>query len=363
MALDWQTMDEAVRPWVGPATVMGIGLVVGVIIERLLRARLFAWAHREHHANGEVVLAAVRGVIVLWSLLIAAAIAARNAPLSEVNSDLLATKIVPVLWVLSATLVASRIATAVFRLHADKLHAGSASLVANIIGIAIAILGLLVACQTIGLEITPILTALGVGGLAVALALQDTLSNLFAGIHILVSRHVRPGNFVRLDTGDEGHVIDIGWRNTTVRSLGNNLIIVPNSKLASAVVTNFSLPEKLLMARIDVGVAYGSDLERVEAVALEVANWVLAEPVRGDEAKPFVRFTAFGDSAITLGIWIPVEAPGGQQLATHACIKALHARFQAEGIEIPYPIRTVRIERGDAPAEAAPVPAQAPTAG
>ena len=93
--------------------------------------------------------------------------------------------------------------------------------------------------NAVGVSITPIITALGVGGLAMALALQDTLSNLFAGIHILAEHTIRIGDFIRLETGQEGYVEDISWRTTRIRMLPNNMVIVPNSKLAQSVVVNY----------------------------------------------------------------------------------------------------------------------------
>ncbi len=121
------------------------------------------------------------------------------------------------------------------------------------------------------------LTALGVGGLAVALALQDTLANLFAGIHILASKTVQPGDYIRLSSGEEGYVEDINWRQTTVRALSNNLVVIPNGQLAKTNMTNFMRPEQQLTILVQVGVAYDSDLEHVERVTTEVVAEVMTE--------------------------------------------------------------------------------------
>ena len=105
------------------------------------------------------------------------------------------------------------------------------------------------------------LTALGVGGLAVALALQDTLGNLFAGLQIVASKQVRPGDYLLLESGQEGSVTDIAWRYTTLRTQSNNLVVVPNAKLGQSIITNFQLPDQPLSVIIEFGVAYSSDLE------------------------------------------------------------------------------------------------------
>src|SRR6266568_4465666 len=127
------------------------------------------------------------------------------------------------------------------------------------------------------LAIIIIVTALGVGGLAVALALQDTLTNLFAGVHILTSRKVQPGDFIQLDNGMQGYVVDTNWRNTTIRQLPNNIIVVPNATVASSIVTNYHLPQQEMSVTVQVGVGYGSDLGHVERVTCEVGREVMRE--------------------------------------------------------------------------------------
>jgi small-conductance mechanosensitive channel len=187
-----------------------------------------------------------------------------------------------------------------------------------------------------------VLTALGVGGLAVALALQDTLANVFAGIHIILAKDISPGEFVRLDSGQEGFVENIGWRNTTIRTLPNDLVVVPNSKLSAAVVTNLSRPSPSHPLLVPCSVAYGSDLERVEAVALRVAGEVLAATEGGVPSEPpVVRFAEFADSGVNFNVILRVKDFPARFLVRHAFIKALHAAFLAENITIPYPTRTV----------------------
>src|SRR5206468_6100788 len=177
--------------------------------------------------------------------------------------------------------------------------AGSATIFVNITRVLVLAIGFLVVLQTLGISITPLLTALGVGGLAVGLALQDTLANLFAGIHILLSRQVRPGDFVRLASGQEGYIQDVTWRYTTIRQLANNLTIVPNTQLASAVTANFSLPDPQQAVLLDVGVSYDSDLRKVEVVTVEVGREVMQQVEGGvRDFTPSIRYHTFGDSAI-----------------------------------------------------------------
>jgi small-conductance mechanosensitive channel len=228
----------------------------------------------------------------------------------------------------------------------------TASLVQTILRVVIYIIGLLVILQMLGVSIAPMLTALGVGGLAVALALQDTLGNLFAGIQIIASRKIRPGDFIRLSgSTEEGYVTDITWRYTSVQMISNQTVIIPNSRLASAIVTNTSLPTEEITARLDVGVHYNSDLERVEQVSIETTLAVLREYLNDPDAEPNVRvrYRGFADSSITLSILFPVPSFGDQVPALHHLIKALHKRYAQEGIVIPYPIRTLEWGKDNAP--------------
>src|SRR5690606_23283871 len=139
----------------------------------------------------------------------------------------------------------------------------------NIIKVIVYCIGMLVILQSLGVSITPILAGVGVGGRAVALALQDTLSNLLAGIQVISTKQINPGDFIKLESGQEGVVEDISWRYTALKTGYNNTIIVPNSKLAGIIVSNYFLPDKEIMFDIAVGVDYNSDLEKVERVTVE----------------------------------------------------------------------------------------------
>jgi small-conductance mechanosensitive channel len=238
----------------------------------------------------------------------------------------------------------------------------SASIFVNLTRGAILAVGVLVALQSLGISITPMLGALGVGALAIALALQDTLANLFAGIQILASKKVQPGDFVQLDSGEDGYVVDITWRNTTVRQLAGNIVVVPNSHFANAIVTNFHQPAEDLSVRVQVGVSYGSDLEHVERVTIEVATDVMATVEGGvPNFEPFIRYHTFGDSSINFTVIMRGCEYTATFLITHEFIKRLHARYRAEGIEIPFPIRTLVTPDGDRPVPLVPAARSEPS--
>ncbi|CAN5557103.1 hypothetical protein BH24ACT22_BH24ACT22_09470 [soil metagenome] len=204
-------------------------------------------------------------------------------------------------------------------------------------------LAALIILQSLGVRITPLLAALGVGGLAVALALQETLANLFAGIVIILSRQLRPNDFVQLSSGEQGYVEDISWRNTTIRSLANNMIIVPNAELSSTIVTNYYQPEPQMSLLLTLGVSYASDLEHVERVTVEVATEVVTEIEGGiPDEEPFIRFNNFGDFSIDFTVIMQTTEVVNQYLMMHEFIKRLHKRYGEEGIEIPFPIRSIQ---------------------
>jgi small-conductance mechanosensitive channel len=231
----------------------------------------------------------------------------------------------------------------------------------KVVNIAILVIGILIILGQLNVKIGPLLGALGIGGLAVALALQDTLSNLFAGIYMMVDRPITVGDFVKLESGEEGFVEEIGWRNTKVRMWANNIVVIPNSTLSQSVLTNYYLPRQELSVYIRCGVAYDSDLEHVERVCVEVGKEVMARvPGCQMDWTPVVRFKEFADFSINFLVVLRVKDFAAQYLLGHEYMKALHRRFNEEGIEIPFPIRTVimhspvearRAQPGDGSAE------------
>ena len=172
-------------------------------------------------------------------------------------------------------------------------------------------------------------------------------ANLFAGVHILASRTVQPGDYIRLSSGEEGYVEDINWRQTTVRQLSNNLVVIPNGQLAKTNMTNFMRPEQQLTILVQVGVSYDSDLEQVERVTKDVVADVMTEITGAvPEHEPAVRFHTFGDSRIGFTVILGVGEFSDQYRIKHEFIKRLHRRYREEGIRIPSPARTVALQQG-----------------
>jgi len=205
--------------------------------------------------------------------------------------------------------------------------------------------GIMILLDNLGISLTAVWTTLGVGSVAIALALQDTLSNFFAGIYLRLDAPVRVGDYVKLEGREEGFIIQMGWRSTRIRTLPNNVVVVPNTKLASAIVTNFSLPEPQMSLLIRISVSYSADPERVERILVDEAKRAVGqiEGLLGDPA-PFVRFIpGFGDSSLDFTLICRVNSFVDQYLVQHELRKRIFARFRQEGIEIPFPQRDVHL--------------------
>ena len=244
----------------------------------------------------------------------------------------------------SVTMVTANITERIIQIYSKKLDSviPVSSLTENVTKTVIYFLGALFILNKLGISIAPILTTLGIGGLAVALALQDTLANLFSGFHILLTQQVRIGDYVKLESGQEGYITDISWRTTKIRMLPNNIVLVPNTKLSQAIITNYYLPEREMSVGVDAGVHYQSDLKKVEQVTLEVAREVQKE-VQGavKNFEPSFRFHTFGDFSINFSVSLRGKEFTDQYLLKHEFIKRLHDRYNRENIIIPYPIRTL----------------------
>jgi len=330
------------------ALVLG-GFLLGLIIEKSIVIRLKKVAARTKWGVGDLLVGALSGVIILWFGIAGIYAAVFNIPMNP-TVRVIANKILLAVVVLSVSVVASRVAVGFINLYSEKRKGAlPATSLFNIFAkIVVFTIGILIILQSLGISITPIITALGVGALAVALALQDTLANLFAGIHVIVSGQVKPGDYVRLDSGEKGYVTDVTWRNTTIRALPNNMIIVPNSKLASAIITNYYQPEKEMSVLVQVGVSYDSDLKKVEKVTMEVGRELMRELEGGvPEFEPFIRYHTFDDFSINFTVILRVNEYVSQYLIKHEFVKRLHERYNKEGIVIPFPIRTVFMKEGE----------------
>lgn len=323
-----------------------ISLLLGIFFEFIIRKKLEKIALKTKWEGDEIIIKSLKGFLFLTFLVIGIFIALVNLPLKE---DIIKTiqKILIIISIVIVTIVVTKISVGFFGLYSSKIkgNVASVSILSNLIKFTLIIIGLIIILNYLGISITPIITALGIGGLAVALALQDTLSNFFAGLQILMAHQIKKGDYIRLENGDEGYVIDITWRNTTIQQLSNNIIVIPNSKLSQTIIINYNLPETDFSIIVPVGVSYDSDLEKVERITIEVARYIM-ENIDGGvkDFQPVIRFHTFSDFSINFNVILRVKEFSYQYPVRSEFIKMLHKRYKEEEIEIPLPIRKVYIK-------------------
>ena len=329
---------------IGEPLLIIIGAVlVGWIFKRFIHGYIQKFAKRTAFKMDDLLLEAIEKQIIVWLSLVAIYYITKTTEyLMPYSVNII--KIIVLVFILSISFALSNFLVGLIDVWSAKQKRSlpSTKIFINLVRVTVIAIGVLVALDYIGVSITPMLTALGVGGLAISLALKDTLSDVFAGLHILLSKKVEPGDFIELESGQMGYITNITWRNSTILERTNNVYIVPNTLLSNAIIKNYDTIDKTFSARIPLGVGYESDLDFVEKVTLEVANQVVKDlDVHVNEFVPFLRFFEFGESSINLKVFFKVHEYGDQHPLIHKFIKQLLIRYKKEGINIPFPIRTL----------------------
>ncbi|MDH7553231.1 MAG: mechanosensitive ion channel family protein [Spirochaetota bacterium] len=329
-----------------PVVYFGVAFIVLLLFKKIVFSLLTKWAAATSWDIDDIIIDALKKPAFFVVLALAILIASQYTMLSE-KWQMLISKSVYVIIIFALTLGIANIVGSLLQKYVKiaNIPLAPTGLTYIIIKGLFVLIGILIILNYLGISITPILTTLGVGGLAVALALQDTLSNLFAGMQILIERSVRVGDFVKIDEGIEGYVEDITWRTTRIRMLPNNIVIVPNSKMAQSMITNFYLPVPHLALRIPVSVSYNSDPQHVEDVILdEVKKSAGTIQQLVMDPEPVVRFIpGFGDSSLDFTLIVYVKEYADQFPVQSELRKRIFNRLKEEGIEIPFPQRVVHI--------------------
>jgi small-conductance mechanosensitive channel len=344
-------LSNGVRDWrelIWPGLLLAGTVLLGYGIREVLFRLLLRWQSKSTHRLGEILIAALRGPIIIWSLIFGIYFAIESSRMEGRLEHVLSQSLFS-LWIISFTIMFVHLAGSMVKYYGGRNTGDmpATSLTKNLAQIAAACIGAAILLHHLGISITPMLTALGVGGLAVALALQDTLGNLFGGFYITVAGQVRLGDYIKLNTNEEGYVTDISWRSTTIRTLTNNFIIVPNSKLAQAIVTNYNLPEKRMRISVQVGVSYAADPDHVEQILVEIAKQAMGE-VAGlaPDQTPFARLNpGFGDTALQMQLYVEVDEFEQQFRIQHELRKRILKRFGEEKIEMPFPTQTILLKQ------------------
>jgi small-conductance mechanosensitive channel len=351
------SFDKALRFWTewhGAwrfALVFLLVLALAWAVKSLLFHALERLAARTSTDLDNTLVGALRWPARYWVVLLALVVAVadldeRDVPARVAHALSVATI---VLLTISITVAIARASILLLEHYMRRSATGIqiTTLTKTMIRLFWAVPALMIILSAFNVQAWPALATLGVGGIAVTFALKDTLANVFSGFYVSLAGQLHRGDYIRLDKATEGYVMDIHWRITTLLTLDNNMVLIPNSKLAEAVVTNLSQPAKLLSVPIPYGVAYDTDIELLDRIVLEVVANATGQ-VAGllPEPAPVNRLTpGFGDSALNFTLFVSVTDVAAQFAVADLLRRRLLARFRQEGIRIPFPTRTLEIHQ------------------
>lgn len=345
--------------------ILAASIVFAILFSRLLSKVMLRMARFSAGDLDDRIIAAARGPITALIILVGAYIAATFAlHLADTVQDVV-NRIAGLIAIIIGAFLITRVTGAVIYWleelleSSDPDNAGNWALPLARRGVMIVVVAMsaMVSLDIMGINISPLIAGLGIGGLAVALALQPTLTNLFAGTYVITEGVVGAGDYIEMENGITGYVVDVNWRSTRLRTWTNNLVVIPNSRFAETIITNYSKPDEHVNVFLTCGVAYESDLERVEAVSMEVMRKVELEHsgvVR--DYGVYFGYDTFGESNVDF--WLFMQA--ADRLASFEVrselIKQLHSRLAVEGITINYPVRTLHFPDGWTPEDGKPTP-------
>jgi small-conductance mechanosensitive channel len=337
-----------VPPWIAITSFAAIWVALSFLIARLFQTHVRRWAEKTGSRFGILLIEALHGPLLILLLLIGGQVALGAMELTPKMARF-ATIGISLATAFVLIYAGVKLFHGLLEEYGQRYKSIKPSLgILNLLGKAlIIIIGLLITLDSLNISISPLLTTLGIGGLAVALAFKDTLANFFAGFYILADQPIRAGDYIKLEGGPEGYVQEIGWRSTRIRTLPNNIVVIPNSKVSESTITNYFLPERRMSLVLNIGVSYGSNSRRVEEILVEEATRAATE-VQGllADPPPVVRFIpGFGESSLDFSLICHVREFGDQYPVQHELRHRILERFKKEGIEIPFPQRTVHLRK------------------
>ncbi len=352
--MDLQAFDQALdllppNPWIRGLTVLAASVMLAKITDWVVSAILMRWAKKTKSDLDEQVVEAIHRPI-FWSVLlfgvwlILLRIELRPEVLLLLQRSI--KTIALLLWSVFAW-KASRIFLVAFsRLEEKKafIQPRTVPLVDNTLKVVLAMGVVYFLFITWGINLAAWMAGAGIVGIAVGFAAKDTLANLFAGISLIVDAPYQTGDFIVIATGERGMVTKIGLRSTRILTRDDIEITVPNAIIANErVINETGGPWKKERIRIDIGVAYGSDVDRVKELLIEIAR---AHEEVVPDPEPRVRFRSFGDSALNLQLLCWIAEPVLRGRAIDGLLTDIYNRFNQEGIEIPFPQRDVHLRGG-----------------
>src|ERR1700730_9241296 len=308
-----------------------------LLVLLLVRHFLINWLYRRSRGEGTagyIALETLRLPSILWC--VAAAVKfGLEMSIIPVEYNARASTAILAFLIVSISMVVASASVRALTAHGRRrgIALALSGMASTLIRVFVFTLGLTALLRLYQVNIAPLLAALGVGGLAVALALQDTLANFFAGVHILIEEPIALGAAIRLSTGEEGVVTDIGWRTTRVRNGNSNIVVIPNTKITSGILVNYNLPDPRVTTDLAVMVGYDADLDQVRRIALDqtrACDGVLETP------QPAVFFNP-GSLATHLQFTVVFSVPDFSQrdpVKSEVRVR-IYRRFRQEGVPLP----------------------------
>lgn len=336
--------DPRLRELLVSATILLGSYLAARFVSFLFKEVLARAARRTGTTFDDHLVPAVATPLTYALFLVGVYGAVHRAPLPAVWSDRIDTTLF-VVSVLLLTLAAIRgfglllvWYTSEARVGGDGLAREFGPLLSKLGAVAISTIAAITILQRLGVNVESLVVSLGVGSLAVGLAAQDTLANMFAGFALMLDRPFRIGDRIQLASGEVGDVITVGIRATRIKTLDETILVIPNSVLTKEKVVNQSLPTPHMTTRVEVGVAYGTDLARAKVVLSEAA---LASQHVDPDRPPVVLVTRFSDSSINLLLIFWARNFADRGLAASQVHEEIARRFADAGIEIPFPVRKI----------------------
>lgn len=350
-SIDWMSIMDTL---IIVACILSVSLIIGVVLNRMLTKKLDAKVEETNSKLIGIFFRAMKGVPIPLCFISGLYWCVQAWEDMPAGLDKIFSCVLFAVIVFSMTRVCERTLSGFIRMKfSGSNDMTQSTLLDTILRLAIYASGVLIVLDYFDISIAPIMAAMGVGGMAVAFGVRETLENVFSGLQIIISKQFRVNDYIRLSTGDEGRVTDINWRYITVMPPNEgSVVVIPNKVIAGAVTANYSQPRDDIVVIVPIGVSYDSDLDKVERVVVEVARKLQTEidgyvpelesdGLDHNPLAPVVRYQAFNDSSIDFNAVMHVQTFTNQYILKHEFIKAITKRFREENINIPFPIRTL----------------------
>jgi MscS family membrane protein len=348
-----QASDGLYLYWLKEILVAVLILAVFWVLAKLLRYILVTWMPRFTAFTAtdldDRILQRVTPPASLLVVFAGLYFAIRSLPLPE-KAHIVSSGAVFVVNVIILTNIAYRMTDEMLRWYANRVAERTGTgldrqvmpLLEKLVSIFLIGTALIITLKHFDYDILSLVTALGIGSLAIGMAAKDTLANMISGFTLMIDRPFRIGDRIQLTSGQWGDVADIGLRSTKIKTADNTLLIIPNSDLCNTILINQAFPDVRAKGRINVGVALGSDVVEVKKLLVETAG---AIPEVLSEPQPEAFFVSFGDSALNMSLFFWVADYTRAFPVTDQLNTLILSRFRENGIDIPYPTRTVLLEK------------------